>query len=217
MKNLFFTILTFCLSFQSSSQTVAINQQINLLYSHKIDSIFLLDQKVRSTKFLRHGRRYQRLLKTDFISLNKRNLKKLNDSKKLVDIWNSTDKSNTSTLLNLIDKHGFPSIQKIGHNSHLNAFIILLHFDHDPNNLILGKTLKNALNNEELTPTQYAQIIDRHLISGGNQPTFYEWGWCSYFDLSDEQKKVVKEHRNRIGLKSKSVKCSTFGKAKIID
>ena len=56
----------------------------------------------------------------------------------------------------------------------------------------------------------------RHLISGGDNPIYYEWGWCTYFDLSDEKKKIVQEKRKSIGLTTKSVKCSTFGKRKII-
>jgi hypothetical protein len=130
--------------------------------------------------------------------------------------WLKIDSSNIQTLLKLIELKGFPSIDRVGERAYSNAQLLLLHFDEDTNNRILNPILTKFLETGEIFPSDYARIMDRHHSRNGKQ-LYYEWKPCLYEHLSNQEREIVSQARNDIGLKPKTFKCSTFGKIQRIE
>lgn len=72
-----------------------------------------------------------------------------------------TDSLVISAMLQLIRSRGFPSGRRVGDESAIAAFVILLHYDKDTDNSILKPLLDAALYTGGLSPENYAWIADR--------------------------------------------------------
>ena len=113
------------------------------------------------------------------------------------------DSINTHELLVEIEKLGFPSKDKVGYRGYRNAFIIFLHADFDIDNELLGDFLLEAVGRGEMSPGNYAEIIDRRCnYRGKDIPFVYHQVPFGYDELSEEEKAKVTAERKKIGLRS---------------
>ncbi|MBW7869329.1 MAG: hypothetical protein H3C31_13520 [Brumimicrobium sp.] len=184
------------LTVKFKTQLSNLYKNIDTDYQRDINIIYKKDQEVRTNKYMK-ALAYYRLCNSD--SNYVRNEKKYTRAQLKSQIWRDIDSTNIHTLLKMMDNNGFPSEEKVGVSCANKAFIILLHYDYDKENVILKPYLDNALSNGHITPRNYAQIIDRRKINNGEKPVYYVIP-LGYFDLSVEQKKIVDELRFKIGL-----------------
>ncbi len=85
------------------------------------------------------------------------------------------DSLQTLKLIADISKYGmFPNLSVLDKESCANARTILLNNDADKTNSQLNDLLFKALNNGDISPSFYAQVIDRRNTSNGLAPEFYE-------------------------------------------
>ncbi len=211
------SIIFMCVILDSQAQNIDNDKgrTINIIYKNKIDSMYRIDQNMRNKKYLKIRNNIARLLNKK--SLSNRQKQRLDKLQTIRKQQQETDKSNTKTLLALIQKYGYPSEKNVGLIGYNHAYIIFLHFDYDVDNKILKPIFDKALKNNEILPSDYATVLDRHLVTVSNKkPYYYELNLCDYLKLSEEEQKIVSERRKSIGLKPRKVKCSTFGKYHII-
>ena len=123
----------------------------------------------------------------------------------------NVDSINTYELLEEIKKRGFPSKEKVGYRGYRNAQRIFLHADFDIDNKLLGDFLLKAVGRGEMSPVDYATIIDKRCASK-NIPLVYHQMPFGYEDISEAEKVKIRTERKRIGLRSieKSLKTITF-------
>lgn len=114
----------------------------------------------------------------------------------------NTDSINMIKILNLIENYGFPSDRLIGHNSAMQAFIIILHMDRDTGNIIFKPILDKALQEGKIDPSQYAWIVDRRRYwSERNLEPYYYHIYTETFDqLSIAEVEEINRRRLNIGL-----------------
>lgn len=119
------------------------------------------------------------------------------------DYMKKVDSSNFFLLKKLIDRHGFPDERIVGANTAENIFYVLLHYDDDHNNIILKDILKEALERGQISPQNYAWIIDRRLAWGPDkkEPYYYQMPSKKIKDLNEEEIKEIDKRRYSIGLK----------------
>lgn len=112
------------------------------------------------------------------------------------------DSLNMITLLNQIEKMGYPNEKLIGHNSASRAFILILHMDRDKNNKIFKPILDKAYNKGFLHPRSYAWIVDRRRAWGDEElePYYYHMPSKKYDNFSLEQINEINIRRDSIGL-----------------
>lgn len=78
-------------------------------------------------------------------------------------------------LLADISKYGsFPNLSVMDKESCATARNMLLNYDSDKTNSQLNDVLVKALNNGDISPAFYAQLIDRRNVMSGALPEFYE-------------------------------------------
>lgn len=138
-----------------------------------IDSLIIVDQKVRTGKSSRKSRYYAKCI------YKKRNCnvnsKRYKESKKWYDNWEKTDSLNTDYLLKLFKQYGFIGEELVGVDRYIDVWVILLHYDRDTNNTVLEPILEKAREEGKILPDEMAMIIDRHL---GNKYTIQKyWTW----------------------------------------
>ncbi|MCL2290809.1 MAG: hypothetical protein FWC34_08955 [Bacteroidetes bacterium] len=85
--------------------------------------------------------------------------------------------------------------------SNFKAYIIILHYDKDTSNHIMGERLKKALLEGNITPRDYAHIIDRHLDNAGNPQLYHSIPFFMLKPLTEEEREIVNYNRESIGLK----------------
>ena len=146
---------------------------IDYRFKQMIDSLFLIDQNIRTTG--------------------------VSDQEQFLKI----DSSNGYFLLEQIKTFGFPDERLVGEESAENAFILLLHFDEDVNNVLLSDLLKDALLSGKLSPSNYAWIIDRRRAWGPSKedPFYYQMPTKKIDSLTREDIQVIDARRKEIGLK----------------
>ncbi|WP_107038113.1 DUF6624 domain-containing protein [Brumimicrobium mesophilum] len=164
----------------------------------KLDSIGEEDQRVRGRKYSKAKNYcYRHLTDSTFEYSGKELLK----SQQLMREWWSVDSSNVEYIKYIISKYGYPSEQLVGRKTNRSVGIILLHYDKDTANHIMGEDLKRALVAGKIDPKTYAWIIDRHLMYAGKPQKFYSipnpWN-----KMSEEKKMEYNKNRHAIGLKS---------------
>lgn len=84
------------------------------------------------------------------------------------------DSITAATLLNNIQKYGFPNMKIVDKGACEIARNILLNYDYDRRNERLNDMLYKALMNGEISPSFYAQVVDRRNLFNGAAPEFYE-------------------------------------------
>ena len=148
------------------------NRTINIKLKETLDSLFIVDQKVRVES---------------------------NSS----DYMKEVNSSNILLLIKLIEKYGFPDERLVGTYTAENIFYVLLHFDSDHNNVILKDILEDALKRGQITPQNYAWLIDRRLAWGPDRkdPYYYQMPTKKITDLTEEEIKEIDTRRSQIGLK----------------
>ena len=186
-------LLIYCENQLSKSKS-----NIDILLKSKLDSVGKEDQRVRGNKYSKAKEYYGKCLNdSTFIYTENKRLK----SKDLMEEWWSVDSSNIEFIKDVISKFGYPSEKLVGKETNSMISIILLHYDKDTSNHIMGKDLNLALKNGGITPKMYAWIIDRHLMAAGKDQLYYSirfpWG-----NMSNEQKLRYNQNRYSIGLKS---------------
>ena len=137
-----------------------------------LDSLIKEDQKVRSNRSYRNAQYFWKC--TDDPDCDKHS-KKFAKAQLIAEHWRKTDSMNTYFLLDLFEQHGFIGEELVGPDKAQFVRIVLLHFDADTNNAILGPVLKRARDEGKLHPLEYAQILDRH-HSGDTAKQLY-WTW----------------------------------------
>lgn len=147
-------------------------QRMNQELSEKIDSVYLVDQRIRQNEV--SPEEFRRI-----------------------------DSLNMSEIRKIIKDHGYPDERLVGWESAENAFIIMLHFDEDKGNKILGPILEDALYSGKLSPQNYAWVIDRRLSwsEERKEPFYYHLPTKAFFELTAEQKEIIDKRRYEIGLK----------------
>ena len=169
--------------------------KFNLEYSNQINKLFKADQRVRSAKNMRVSEKYRVCL-----SQGNCNENTMSQYRTVLNEWNNIDSANIVQLISLIGKYGFPSENVVGPNEYDKAFTILLHFDRDTNNVILGPILDSALVTGKIKPRDYAWIVDRRYMSVGKTPPYFHIPTVNYEMLSAEEKANVDMRRIQIGL-----------------
>jgi hypothetical protein len=84
------------------------------------------------------------------------------------------DSVSAAKLLANINQYGFPNLKIVGKKACEIARTILLNYDADKANERLDGILFKALNDGFISPSFYAQIIDRRNVKAGLNPEFYE-------------------------------------------
>jgi hypothetical protein len=84
------------------------------------------------------------------------------------------DSITAATLLANIQKYGFPTMKILDKGSCEIARAILLNYDYDKTNSRLNGMLSKALINGQISPSFYAQVVDRRNLYNGFPPEFYE-------------------------------------------
>jgi hypothetical protein len=84
------------------------------------------------------------------------------------------DSITAATLLANIQKYGFPNMKVLDNGSCDIARNILLNYDYDKTNSRLNPLLSKALINGQISPSFYAQVVDRRNLYNGAAPEFYE-------------------------------------------
>ena len=137
-----------------------------------VDSLIIVDQKVRTGKSARKSRY---AAKCDYKNKGNRVSKRYKKSKKAMENWLKTDSLNTHYLLTLFKQYGFFGEELVGRSRANKVFTILLHYDADTNNIILGPVLEKARREGKIGLMRFAMIQDRHL--GGEYTIQKYWFW----------------------------------------
>lgn len=173
-----------------------INDNINETFKHKIDSIQTLDQKVRTRKHIKARNYLTRCLRDTSYQPKP---KKYQRSQEIFEVWRNTDSTNIECFKKLIHQYGYPSEQKVGARSNHLATIVLLHYDKDTANHVMGEILHEALLAGEIPPKDYAWIIDRHLLNAGQKQRYFTIPTILR-PLTEEEKRYFNQNRKEIGM-----------------
>ncbi len=187
---------------QNSSATIILKSEIEKRkmnldsdYLKEINKLFKKDQRSRSSRNMKIQQKY-----ANCISKGDCDEVRMSKYRRALNEWNKTDSLNIYRLISLIETKGFPSENKVGEDGYFKAHIILLHFDRDSNNVLLGPILDSALYRGKLKPRDYAWIIDRRSMSATKQPVYYYIQSPGYEKLSPQEKENIDIQRSRIGL-----------------
>ena len=153
---------------QIEKQSVGTNLQLKAI----IDSLIVVDQKVRTGKSAQKARYAS---KCDYYQNCNKESKRYKKSKIAFDNWRKTDSLNTHYLLTLFKKHGYFGEELVGTSRATKVFTMLLHYDADTNNTILGPVLEKARREGKIGLMRFAMIQDRHL--GGEYTIQKYWFW----------------------------------------
>ncbi len=103
------------------------------------------------------------------------------------------------TLLANIQKYGFPNMKIVDKGACEIARNILLNYDYDKRNERLNGILSKALMDGEISPSFYAQVVDRRNLYNGAAPEFYE-PVLGYEKLTPKEFTPANIKRKSIGL-----------------
>lgn len=173
-------------------------RSINLSHKNYLDSLQMEDQRIRSAKFIKARNYYIRSMRDSTFVPKEKTLAK---SKTLMLEWWATDSSNVELLKKFISENGFPGEKMVGSETTSSVSVILLHYDRDTSNHIMGEIIKKALYDGDLSPRMYAWIIDRHLRSAGKPQLYYTIPLSTPNQLSKEKREIINTKRESIGLK----------------
>lgn len=114
------------------------------------------------------------------------------------------DSVTAAALLANIQKNGFPNMKIVNKGACEIARTILLNYDLDKKNERLNDLLFKALINGQISPSFYAQVVDRRNVYNGLAPEFYE-PVLGYEKLTAKDFAPANEKRKEIGLYNVSV------------
>jgi tetratricopeptide (TPR) repeat protein len=174
-------------------------QESSINQSHKkyLDSLQKRDQKIRTPKFVKaRNYYYGSFFDCKFVPTEKKYAK----AEILMKEWWTTDSMNIESVKKFITEYGFPGEKMVGAMTNDNVSIIILHYDKDTSNHVMGETLQTALHEGNITPRMYAWIIDRHLHHAGKVQIYHT---LPFFipNLSEEEREIINSNRESIGLK----------------
>jgi hypothetical protein len=172
-------------------------RMINLTLKEKIDSLGKKDQNIRDYKHTKASDYYYKCKNDTTLDCNNEKLKK---SERILKEWWLTDSLNVAELKKIIKTYGYPGEKLVGKRSNLSANVILLHYDKDTANHIMGDILYNALINGDIQPEMYAWIIDRHLINTGKPQKYYSFP-TPCIEMTTKERKDYNKNRYTIGMK----------------
>ena len=175
------------------------SQEKSINYTHKsyINCLLKQDQKVRTPKFMKARDFCWHVMRdTTFMP----NPKKYAKSKKLMETWSTTDSMVIELLKQFIAEYGFPGEKMVGSSANSFATIMILHYDKDTANHIMGETLKKALLDGNIAPDRYAWIIDRHLNHTGKPQIYHSIPFRNQ-NFTKEEREIINSNRESIGLK----------------
>jgi len=172
-------------------------RMINLTLKEKIDSLGKKDQNIRDYKHTKARDYYYKCKNDTTLDCNNEKLKK---SERILKEWWLTDSLNVAELKKIIKTYGYPGEKLVGKRSNLSANVILLHYDKDTANHIMGDILYNALINGDIQPEMYAWIIDRHLIYAGKPQKYYSIP-TPWIEMTTKERKDYNKNRYAIGMK----------------
>lgn len=109
------------------------------------------------------------------------------------------DSINAAVLLANIQKYGFPNMKIVDNGACDIARNILLNYDYDKKNERLNDMLFKALVNGQISPSFYAQVVDRRNLFNGFPPEFYEPS-LGYEKLTVKEFGPANVNRKAIGL-----------------
>lgn len=117
--------------------------------------------------------------------------------------WIKIDSSNISALKAIISKYGYPDERLVGSETAYKIFFVVLHYDADINNSIMGDILFRAFQEGKISPQQYAWVVDRRLNWGPDKkdPYYFQLVTKKLNALTETEKKEVDKRRYSIGLK----------------
>ena len=170
---------------------------INKTLKGKVDSLGKQDQNIRDRKHTKARDYYYKCKNDSTFDCNNKKFKK---SEKILKEWWLTDSLNVIELQKMIKAYGYPSEKLVGKESSLSANIILLHYDKDTANHIMGDVLYNALINGDIQPRMYAWIIDRHLMNAGKAQKYYSIP-LPWIEMTVKEREKYNENRYAIGMK----------------
>lgn len=157
-----------------------------------VDSLSVIDQQIRSNKILRASKYVNRHLNDEHYT------SKFINSKVLLDSAKKTDSLIGYKIISLIEENGYLGEKLVGYNKSLYVHRMLLHFDLDSNSRILKPYLDKALNEGDILPLQYAQIIDRH-YRPYNSRYYWIWGYSNREKVNLDIEEIIKR-REEIGI-----------------
>jgi hypothetical protein len=171
-------------------------KSINNELKRQIDSLGKEDQRVRTNHYAKARDYYYKCISDSSFHYDQ---KKLSGCKTIMTDWWKTDSLNIIALNDFIKVNGFPGERLVGYEAYDLAAIIILHFDKDTSNYIMGNILKNALMSGDILPRDYAWIIDRHLNFAGKKQLYYTLTF-ELEKLTKEEKDEYNKNRASIGL-----------------
>jgi hypothetical protein len=169
----------------------------NRSYKKIIDSLSREDQRVRGDKYYKAWQLYSAAIND---SLSDKNSPDFREAQSLAKESDRVDSSNIALLKQLIRLYGFPSEKRVGSYSELIAFSIILHYDDDSTNAIMKPILDSALYAGDISPENYAWIVDRRLLWDQHKPAWYYQWPTGVEKLSKEELAEVDRRRYLIGL-----------------
>jgi hypothetical protein len=175
-----------------------LTDNLNIDLKTKLDSVGKEDQRIRGGKYYKAKEYYRKCL---YDTIFKCNEKKRLKSKQLMEEWWRVDSCNVEFVKNIILEYGYPSEKIVGKETNSMVGIILLHYDKDTANHIMGKYLEIALKEGKIKPRMYAWIIDRHLMNVGKNQKYYSIP-TPWKKMNNEKKLIYNKNRLAIGLKS---------------
>lgn len=171
--------------------------QINLPYKKLVDSLHFIDQNII---------RGNRTVKSDY------KIDKTNFPKDLFDL----DALVFNTLLEAIDKFGFPSEKKIGIEGYNHVWVILHHNLRLPENKAYLPLAIEAVKNGMYLPTNFAWMYDQSKINIGEEPEFY-YGVPLPKTLTNSLKEEIDKKRRLFGIKPfSSTRIKTTGRRTVV-
>lgn len=111
------------------------------------------------------------------------------------------DSVNASELLGYIRQYGFPDYTLMDGKACAIARTVLLNYDADRKNERLDDMLYKAMLNGQISPSFYAQVVDRRNLLNGLTPEFYE-PVAGYEKTVKTEMPAANARRKKIGLYS---------------
>lgn len=156
-------------------------ESINFDYKKIVDSLHYVDQRII---------RNNKTIKGDY---------KIDKHKLPEDLFD-LDSLIFQTLLEAIDKYGFPSEKNIGKDGYDNVWLLFHHNVRLPKNHHYLPLLENALKNGNYRPRDFAWMYDQGRLNIGKSPLFY-YGVPLPKSLIESKKEEIDKSRKEYGLK----------------
>ncbi|MEO9870727.1 DUF6624 domain-containing protein [Ekhidna sp.] len=145
-------------------------------------------------KELKEMRDDDQKLRNKWVSLYRKGKTESDKFKELTDQTIASDRANTARMREIIEQHGWPTYNLVGEGPSNNAWLIVQHADRNP--LFQAKCLpllKDAVDNGQANPSNYAYLYDRVRVSRGEKQLYATQSWTnngldkgSYYPIDDE-------------------------------